>query len=563
MTSTRPPSPGPDPDSDSGSDPGAGRRMWRQRTRFARPALRALREPTLSARGGLRSLGSALSTPAASHEPLLKRAPARWIQLLPYVLAFGFTATLIPVTSQVLTNDYGLNGALSGALGVAQSAPLLLAVTRPLAAWWIIFPADIVGALLLLGTEGTTHRPWPWPAMVIVGYLVLCLALALRESRRTLMAVWLVTVVTSLALGFVSQERSEGTNVLLIVLSGAMLLLGATLRERAEAQRRLAEQETISEAERAQRTLLEERARIARELHDVVAHHMSVITVQADSAPYRITGMPDAAREEFGSIASAARESLAEMRRLLGVLRSEEARGERAPQPGLERLEQLAEATVRAGVPVELSVEVPVTGGGPDGAAGAAGEGDGTGEAREVPQTVTLSAYRIVQEALVNVVRHAPGAPTRVSVAAGEEGLTVLVVNGPSPEPGGAPLETTGTGHGLVGMRERVRLVGGTLDTGPLPDGGFRVAARMPLPATGGASAPSGGSADASDRPSGVPSDAGTGTGTDGDAGAGTGTDGDAGAGAGNGATTGTHSRSPGHHDHYGHHDDEKEPPPA
>ncbi|OEV31447.1 hypothetical protein AN219_05015, partial [Streptomyces nanshensis] len=92
------------------------------------------------------------------------------------------------------------------------------------------------------------------------------------------------------------------------------------------------------------RTLLEERARIARELHDVVAHHMSVITVQADSAPYRIAEMPQEAREEFGSIAAAARESLTEMRRLLGVLRSETTRGERAPQPGLERLEQLVEA---------------------------------------------------------------------------------------------------------------------------------------------------------------------------------------------------------------------------
>lgn len=427
----------------------------------------------LSARSGMHSLGSALATPAASREPLFTNAPSRWVRLLPFVLAFGFTAALIPVTTQVLSHDYGLNGALSGALGVAQAAPLLLAVNRPLHAWWIIFPADIFGALALLSVEQNAQRPWPWPAMVVVGYLVLCLALALREGRRTLMAVWLVTVVASLTLGFISTERSEGTNVLLIVLSGAMLLLGAALRERAEAQRRLAEQETVSEAERAQRTLLEERARIARELHDVVAHHMSVITVQADSAPYRIADIPEAAREEFGSIASAARESLAEMRRLLGVLRSEDAQGERAPQPGLERLEQLVEATVRAGVPAELSVGVPKDEPG--------GERDGTGETRALPQTVTLSVYRIVQEALANIVRHAPGAPTRVSVTADDEGLSVLVVNGPSPEPDGAPLETTGTGHGLVGMRERVRLVGGTLDTGPLPDGGFRVTARIPL----------------------------------------------------------------------------------
>ncbi|WP_431981700.1 sensor histidine kinase [Streptomyces qinglanensis] len=428
--------------------------------------------------GQLRSLALALATPAASREPLLGHAASRTVRLLPYVLATGFTLVLLPVTAQVLSHDFAVPGGWAGALSVAQTAPLILAVTRPLPAWWIVFGADLAGALVLLVTSEGSGRPWPWPPMVIVGCLVLYLALALRESRRTLLAVWLVTVSASLALGFAAPERSEGTNILLIVLTGAVLLLGASLRERAEAQRRLAEQEHISEAERAQRTLLEERARIARELHDVVAHHMSVITVQADSAPYRIAEMPQEAREEFSSIAAAARESLAEMRRLLGVLRSESARGERAPQPGLERLEQLVEATVRAGVPTELSLSSP-------GAAGGAGTGDGAGAAgadSAVAPAVTLSAYRIVQEALANVVRHAPGARTRVSVSVPDEGwLSVLVVNGASPEPDAAPLETTGTGHGLVGMRERVRLVGGSLQAGALPDGGFRVAARLPL----------------------------------------------------------------------------------
>ncbi|MBO8184485.1 sensor histidine kinase [Streptomyces sp. DW4-2] len=423
----------------------------------------------------------ALIVPAASDEPLLAHASSRAVRLLPYAVTFVFAVSLLPSSIQVLAHDYRLHGGLAGALGVAQAAPLLLAVTRPLPAWWIIFTADLLGALALLTADGNAGRPWPWPPTVIVGYLVLCLALALRESRRTLLSVWLLTVVASLTLGQLAPERSEGTNVLLIVLSGVVLLLGAALRERAEAQRRLAEQETISEAERAQRTLLEERARIARELHDVVAHHMSVITVQADSAPYRIDQLPPQAREEFGSIAATARESLSEMRRLLGVLRSEKTRGERAPQPGLDRLEQLVEATVRAGVPAELSITLPEDedededeGKGED---GAAGEASGSGPA----PSVTLSAYRIVQEALANVVRHAPGARTRVSVTAPDGFLSVLVVNGPSPEPEAAPLETSGTGHGLVGMRERVRLVGGSLEAGPLPDGGFRVAARLPL----------------------------------------------------------------------------------
>ncbi|WP_418956873.1 sensor histidine kinase [Streptomyces tritici] len=440
----------------NGSSTPRARRLARLRALVRRGVPAGARRP-------LHALGLALATPRPA-APLLADARYVWLRHLPYVVAFAFVATLLPVTITVLTQDYRLDGALAGALATAQTAPLLLAVTRPLQSWWIILSADVAGALLLIAADGTAGRQWPWTPMVVVGYLALMLAVGLREPRRTLIGVWLVTGAAGWLCGLIAPNLSQPVHVLLFVLSGVVLLVTGTLRERGDAQRRLVEQETISEAERARRTLLEERARIARELHDVVAHHMSVITVQADSAPYRIPGLPDAAREEFGSIAASARESLAEMRRLLAVLRSDGTEGERAPQPGLDRVQQLVEATVRAGVPAELSLAT---------------------ELGDVPQTVDLSAYRIVQEALANVVRHAPGAPTRVSVRPDEDGawLTVLVVNGPSPERDArrSPLESTGTGHGLVGMRERVRLTGGSLDTGPLPDGGFRVAARLPL----------------------------------------------------------------------------------
>lgn len=286
-------------------------------------------------------------------EPLLANAPRRWMRLLPYLLALGFTAALIPTTTQVLANDYGVGGGLAAAIGVAQSAPLVLAVSRPLAAWYIMITAAVLGTIPVL--QGDAHNPSPWTAMTIVAYVVLCIALALRESRRTLVNIWLVTVAASIVVGIFRDSTSQDTGVLLIVLSGGVLLLGALLRERGETRRKLVAQETISEAERTRRTLLEERARIARELHDVVAHHMSVITVQADSAPYRLQDLPEEAREEFESIATGARASLTEMRRLLAVLRSEEAQGDLAPQPGLTHLRQLVEATVRGGVPAELS----------------------------------------------------------------------------------------------------------------------------------------------------------------------------------------------------------------
>lgn len=415
-----------------------------------------LRSPSAMAQ-----LAVALRTPARAAEPLFAQAPKAWQRMLPYAVAAVFVMALLPITIVVLTNDYKAGGGWAGALGVAQTVPLLLAVTRPLQAWGLVLFADVAGAMLLTQADQVAGHAWPWTPMAIIGYLVLMACLGLRESIRTLVGVWLATGAAGVVLGFSQPDGAVNTVALLFVLSGVVLALTGALRGLGDARQKIAEQESISEAERARRTLLEERTRIARELHDVVAHHMSVITVQADSAPYRLPGMPEPVREEFAAIAASARESLGEMRRLLTVLRGDEANGrDLAPQPGLGKLQQLVEATVRAGQPVELSL-----------AAGAA---------EAAPPAVDLSAYRIVQEALANVVRHAPGAPTRVSVTFDAEEVLVLVVNGPARDAVVA-LETSGTGHGLVGMRERVRLTGGTLDTGPLPDGGFRVAARLPL----------------------------------------------------------------------------------
>ncbi|MGW2475806.1 sensor histidine kinase [Streptomyces sp. NPDC001665] len=389
--------------------------------------------------------------------------PGRWTRFLPQAAAVALTVLFLPVTLANLRDQYGLGIGVALTLAVTQAGPLLMLARRPLSAWWIVFPADIAGALVLLGQPAREYDVWPWPPAPLVAYLFLLLALALRRSRRVLVAVWLATGAASLVLHLVRADRSNASALLLPLFAAVVLVIGAAVRERRVAQRRLAEQETVSEAERARRTLLEERARIARELHDVVAHHMSVITVQADSAPYRLAELSDEAREEFGTIAASARESLAEMRRLLVVLRGDGVEGERAPQPGIDRLQQLVEATVRAGLPAELSLATDM--------------GD-------VPSAVDLSAYRIVQEALANVVRHAPGARTRVSVTSDGGQLTVVVVNEP-PEQPVSPLESAGTGHGLVGMRERVRLTGGSLDAGPLPDGGFRVVARLPLSPAG------------------------------------------------------------------------------
>lgn len=256
--------------------------------------------------------------------------------------------------------------------------------------------ADLAAAPALLHAPGLPGNSWPWPPAVLVGQLVVLAALTRRGRPATLIGVWAALTGCGYALAAAAPQDSDGTDTFLAVLSGAMLLVGWLVRERAAAQRRLVQQQLAGQAERARLTLLEERARIARELHDVVAHHMSLITVQADSARYRIGGLPPEAGPEFDAIAATARAALVEMRRLLGVLRSEDGTDpELAPQPGLDRLPELADAAARAGVPVELHLDAAL------------------GESELLFPAVELVAFRIVQEGLANVMRHAPGARTR------------------------------------------------------------------------------------------------------------------------------------------------------
>ncbi|HEY4569114.1 MAG TPA: histidine kinase, partial [Kribbella sp.] len=219
------------------------------------------------------------------------------------------------------------------------------------------------------------------------------------------------------------------------------------------------EQETISRTERTERERLQERARIARELHDVVAHHLSVVVVRADSAPHRLTDVPENVRAEFTAIAEAARLSLTEMRRVLRLLREpveQPPTGELEPQPGLEQLAELVESTRRAGADVRLVGEVP-TGFDP---------------------AVELTAYRVVQEALSNAVRHALHSVVEVSVRHSADQLEVTVQNERPPLP---VVPAPGSGQGLAGMRERVALVDGTVCAGPTPEGGYLVQAVIPV----------------------------------------------------------------------------------
>jgi signal transduction histidine kinase len=240
----------------------------------------------------------------------------------------------------------------------------------------------------------------------------------------------------------------------------AAIAVGDASRTRLEMRRgRMAALVRRIDQEREQARLAE-RGRIARELHDVVAHSVSVIAVRAELSPYSIPGLPPGAQEGFQDIARAARGAMGELRQLLDVLRGDSA-AELAPQPSLDRLEELLRQHREAGGSVELHVH---------------------GSRRPLGAPVELSAYRIVQEALTNTRKHAPGAHARVEIGYHPERLTVRVTDdgpGPTGRPGAA--DRLPVGHGLLGMRERATILGGELTAGPGPSGGFEVAAELPL----------------------------------------------------------------------------------
>jgi signal transduction histidine kinase len=193
---------------------------------------------------------------------------------------------------------------------------------------------------------------------------------------------------------------------------------------------------------------------MARELHDVVAHSVSIISVQAGAAEQQLERDPDRAREHLAAVRGSAHEALSELRRMVGLLREEDA--SYVPAPGLSRLEDLVETTRSSGQPVSLKV---------------------SGGARPLPPGVDLAAYRVIQEALTNARKHASNAETSVSVEYGERALEIEIENGPG---NGTEASFEGDGRGLIGMRERVRLYDGTLDAGPTDAGGFAVRANLP-----------------------------------------------------------------------------------
>ena len=333
-------------------------------------------------------------------------------------------------------------------LAFVVSAPLVLRTRYPLSAWAVSAAALIFTSLVIPpGSLGGTDVP-------LVGTFVygLCLyAVTVRCKPRIVVAATAVTVawVAFIDPGSIPQA---------LFLIAVPILIGVVVRVRRSGERQLEEQERRHSGERA---LLEERQRIARELHDVVAHHMSVIAIQAEAAPYKTADPPPELVESFGEIRASALAGLAELRRVLGVLRT--SGQDTAPQPGLADLDALLDSARSGGVSVTVTC---------------------SGNPVPLPEGVDLSAYRIVQEALSNAMRHAPGSHVQVHVAYRPDSLALEVCNDAAsavPILAGIGDRAAGGGHGLVGMRERATMLSGSLEAGPTEDGGFQVTAVLPV----------------------------------------------------------------------------------
>lgn len=365
-------------------------------------------------------------------------------------------AALLVLTLMDLAQHYDVPLAAVLSLAIARALSLSLSWLRPRTA--VVVSLVTTAVMAALTTPVSSSEPWPWGTTSAFGHsLVIAIAGARGLGRRELVGWWVATQALGVvALGLAPERGSWPGLITMAVLSGVAVVVGDLLRSRADTNRRLVEQETISKAERAERERLQERARIARELHDVVAHHLSVVVVRADSAPHRLPDVPDAVREEFTGIADEARASLTEMRRVLRLLREPVEHPQTGPQPGLERVAELVESTRRAGADVKLVGDVP------------------TG----LDPAVELTAYRVVQEGLSNAVRHALHAAVEVAVRRTAGELEVTVQNEKPPRP---VVPAPGSGHGLTGMRERVALVDGTVSIGPTPEGGYLVHAFIPV----------------------------------------------------------------------------------
>ncbi|MFF4270274.1 sensor histidine kinase [Streptomyces sp. NPDC001536] len=427
--------------------PGDGAKPRSPEYRLAANALRGLRQDLFHDAFAYRPLRR-----MRVDGPLLRLLPGRLREYAAWTphAVIGAAALLTLVMATVDADDAAV------VLGPLALFPILLTMLRPIGAFWLSMAATPVSQVF-----GSSLDGYPWLPASFACHVTVLTVVAVRTRPRTAAYMWAVTA----AYGFVadvvfgpSYYYGDDTAPML-VFSALVLLVVAVWHTRREARQEVTAQQTVTAQERSRRTLLEERTTIARELHDVVAHHMSVVAIQAEAAPYRVENPPPELERAFATIRENAVAALTELRRVLGVVRAEDYEAPDAPQPTLADLDVLLANVRDTGLSVEKTV---------------------TGAVRELPQGVELSAYRIVQEALSNTLRHAPGASARVEIGYVLGGLGLRIVN--DPPPAKALLKPSpGAGHGITGMRERVSMLNGEMTAVPTDDGGYEVTVFLPV----------------------------------------------------------------------------------
>lgn len=365
-------------------------------------------------------------------------------------LAFALFCT-VGLQIEVWLADYATHRLWLSLLCLLATVPLAFRCVYPLASYSITWFSIFAIVNLAPGFDDES-------VFVVLVFVVALYSFGANARGRQ---AWAAAALIPFAIvAFVTDDGDAfhwGDIVFATLIIGGPWGAGLMMRLRRERERSLTQRTVELERdqdERARAAVAEERARIARELHDVVAHAISVVVVQARGGRKVLDTDRDASRTAFDSIERTGEQALGEMRRLLGMLRDDDEEQSRAPQPSLERLEALAEEMRAAGLPVELDVV-----GAPNG----------------IPPGIDVSGYRIVQEALTNVLKHAGPAIARVGVRYSADAVEITVA-----DDGRGGLTGSGTGNGLLGIRERVAVVGGEIDAGPQPEGGFSVHARLP-----------------------------------------------------------------------------------
>nr|WP_245162225.1 histidine kinase [Brevibacterium marinum] len=374
---------------------------------------------------------------------------------------------MLAVESSIAVGVHEAPVALAFTIAVFHAGSMPLSMLRPL--FGAIVSVIACGALPLLGPY-IAGAPWPWMVPMMITQILIILIIGLRAHWGVALAALLASIAISAAVAVIGymqhpESRADPSIVNIVVfacIAGGFYVAAVIVQQWHLIRSQLVQEKENTAEEHSKRVVVEEKTRIARELHDIVAHSMSIINIQASSAPFRHPNIDSDVEKEFEDISVSARHALTEMRGLLGVLRNDDSSQELAPQPKFSEIEGLVKKAQAAGVNVTM-------------------ERSGEPLDRSLRDSTGLAGYRIVQEALSNAIRHATESHIHIKVDSGGAAVWISVVNSAGKGPSEAAKNEVHRHQGLIGMRERAASVGGELRTGWTSDGGFEVEAVLPL----------------------------------------------------------------------------------